>query len=224
MTFALSSPLPLSPSLLLNRCSYEVLGHFFDDARDGMHPGDVVPLCSTATSPAANAIREYTRRLADDMHPSWLPISGPDRAWTQSSYNAAAKGAYTMIGGLLLRCVWPYSFWPFPLAVLFNLLAPDAVKHSVRRNFFRARGCCGEWFFKRVRDIFVTEADLDAEMPFLSDVFTMAPNSNVRTECRFARMKNHCRSCQGNMPGPASTFAEHVLSESWCMLKAAERR
>lgn len=201
-----------------------MLGKFFDDARDKSGHSDVVPLCCPSTSPAVRALHEYADRLRDDHNPSWLPVSGPGWRWDQLSFHSAARAGYTMLGGLWMRTVHPYSLWPWPLAKLSNPSTPLAQKAAVRRAFLRASPCCGDDVVQKLRGTVDTEAALLAEEDFLRSLFYMTPGQNIRSECRFGRMKNHSRSAGHNYPDASAAFAEHVLSESWCMLAAAAER
>ena len=48
---------------------------------------------------------------------------------------------------------------------------------------------------------------------FLKDVVALMPSTNVQIEDGFARMRVHRLSSNGNVPGPETLSAAHVLSE-----------
>ena len=202
----------------------EVMGSLFDDARDGAQSGSVKPLCTRATSPASRTVEMYARRLLDQHHRDWLPIVGPTRNWSPLHLHAAAKGTYTIIGGLFLRTIYPYKGWPWALAALLSNNTAEADKAKVRTAFKEVSHCCCDHFTWRLRSKVHDEAGLNAQAEFVDDMMSMAASSNVRIECRFARMKNHSRANAGNQASAATTFAEHVLSESWCMYQAVQSR
>ena len=124
----------------------------------------------------------------------------------------------------MMRIVVPLQMWPFPLAILANPRASEHLKANVRRAFLHAGPCCGDDVVRKLRPSIDTEAALAAQQTFLEDVFHMTPGQNIRSETRFGRMKNHWRSAGQNYPDAASLFAEHVLSESWCMMAVAAKR
>ena len=126
-----------------------------------------------------------------------------------------------MLGGLWLRTVLPYQGWPWRLASLFNADVDEAYKASVRQQFLDLSQCCCDEFTWKLRTGVHTEAEFNASLGFLADVFGMAESSNVRTECRFARMKCHGRATSDNHATPGTLFTDHVLSESWNMFQTA---
>ena len=201
-----------------------IMGSFFDNARDGVHNGSVMPLCSRITSPASRTLECYAQRLLDENDRFWLPIVGPTMHWNQLKLHAAAKGTYTMMGGLFLRAIYPYRGWPWVLATTIHNDATMEEKANVRAAFHAVNRCCCDHFTMRLRGRVHDDASFDAQATFLDDVFSMAASSNVRIECRFARMKSHSRATAANQASAATIFAEHVLSESWCMYQREESR
>ena len=131
------------------------------------------------------------------------------------------------MGHLYMRCVMPFQQWPWELGRLahYGYRGPE----DTYMRFRHVHPCCipsTDGFTMNLKRTLATPGNIrDATtLEFIRETFRMVPNSNIQTECRFARCRRHADSCQGRSPGIGTVCANHVLSEVKAMHHTAQER
>eukprot|EP00969_Alexandrium_andersonii_P271194 11986315-Alexandrium_andersonii.AAC.1 len=128
-----------------------------------------------------------------------------------------------------MRCVLPFDEWPWALGKIANAEASSADELYVYRSLANVNSCC-TWLSDGFTEPFKRTARLaeatfaTADRQYIRDVFSMALNSNIAVEDRFARARRHLMPSQGNDPHASTMASNHALAEWRAMHEACKRK
>lgn len=212
----------LHVATLLFNATLPLLAKFFHETRA---KGSVIPFCEKSTNPAAQTMGLVARLLGDPANNHWISLG----SWEDASLvRRVAVGAFSLLGGLYMRCVQPFDEWPWPLARAVHPTAGQGAKAQVFESLSSVRACCvphADGFtlpFKLKR----ASADghlIDQACIYLEDVFSMTPCNNIGCEDRFARCRRHNDSLLGSGSSASTLASFHALAE-WKAIYASAKK
>ncbi len=198
----------------------------FSDAAQVNH-ASIVQYVLASTNPALELVSALGKSMTSDA--ITLLDTGFVAGWLARSCDTArhktATAVYTFMGGLMLRCVFQWEEWPYPLGKLVHPGASDEEKAEVVRLFGESGDCCVtplDGFTLPLRNSMpspeaVTERD---NMLFIKDTFECCACTNILIEDRFARVRRQSMCSFGQSVGTAAS--NHVIGEIGALHRAAE--
>ena len=216
----LASSLALRPSL-------QILGAFFKSARryETSRRSSILALVRPASSPAYACLRQYITVLRDEGGHFWLPLVGGS-GWAAALYHMSATLALMEIGNIYKRLVASMDCWPWRLGLLlYDDLEGDAAKR-VAMELLKADDCClGDFSIDLRRGALSTEDILSPDrLTRLREIYERVPLTNVGAEDRFASAQTRHMAAHGNVGGPETLAADHVLAEAKMVLDSGLAR
>lgn len=222
--------LKLAASAVCMRVAVDLQGDFFSDSKDGGAHSSFVPFTHAATSPAGKVIQSCLRYLGVPDDDYWQVLRGG--SWTHQTRRMALSLMLVFVGGLHLRCVVPFQWWPQRLAVLVNSGATHAEKLEVAEALMKVKSagtqaCCLDASFSaRCCQRVAAAAELleERNLVILQDTMAIAPAHNIGVEDRFARMSAQVRGNRGKGYNNSTAASNHVLAESQSLHRQAVDR
>jgi hypothetical protein len=194
-----------------------LLAVFFEEARfQNSETYGALAFCVQARSPATRCIFRILGRLKNPDHRSWAMLRGVS-GWDVSKTTLALTSALATCAALWQRCVRPFLTWPWLLANVVAEEVPEATKRDIAERLAAANPCCYEHgFTAHVRKVAPTADQLlhsDVAHRLIRNTLGQASSNNIANEDRFARARNHSRTCNGNAVSPPAVASMHMLAE-----------
>jgi len=197
----------------------DLLATFFEEARfQNSEKYGAMAFCVQQRSPAIQCISRILARLRAPNHDAWALLRGTGGfGGDGDKVTLAFIAGVTACANLWQRCVRPYMVWPWLLANIVAPEVPTATKREIADRLAAAEPCCYECgFTAHVRKLAPTADQLVSSgvaQQLIRNTLGRVSSNNIANEDRFARMRNHSRSCSGNVMTPEAMASNHMLAE-----------
>ncbi len=185
--------------------------------REPAATASVLPLIRETKSPAIRAIATSLTQLMNADHPSWVLFLGARKpqSWTEDLLVLASVPLWVCVGNLFARFVDIWRQWPWRLALLVGDELSQEEKRSLAAELFRCSPCDLDPFTRAFKEKAESAEGVtsDVSLQYLASVFEACPASNIQSEQRFSSSAKRRGTSSGNVHGPQTSAAAHVLQE-----------
>ncbi|CAE7518745.1 unnamed protein product [Symbiodinium sp. CCMP2592] len=183
-------------------------------AADALDAFTTVCFCKAAENPAKKALENLGVLLLNLEDDSWGPAVlafGPVLSWPQTRLRTTRRSFCVVIGQLWRKLLYPWSQFPWKLAVLVDPAETAANKESCAKKLFDVPHCCLDGFSRKLNERTADPeglAQVDV-LNFLEEVFNRVVPTSTFIERMFARLSEWSTPRKGPKPKLSSVCAKH---------------
>ena len=172
--------------------------------------------CKAAENPGKKALACLAALLCNSYHEDWGPAVlafGPVLSWPQARLRITRRCFCVVIGQLWRKLLFPWTQYPWKLAVLVDEAATGAEKQACAQALFKDPACCLDGFSRKLREVLENPEALlqDDTLHFLSAVFARIVPTSTFIERMFSRLTDWSK---GKLRGPKSRLS--VIASKHC--------